>query len=27
VDGRGWVPAHFRAGSEKDIKRRYFADA
>jgi phosphatidylserine/phosphatidylglycerophosphate/cardiolipin synthase-like enzyme len=26
-DWRGWVPAHFRAGSEKDIKRRYFADA
>lgn len=25
-DWRKWVPAHFRAGSEKDIKRRYFAD-
>ena len=25
-DWRKWVPAHFRAGSEHDIKRRYFAD-
>jgi phosphatidylserine/phosphatidylglycerophosphate/cardiolipin synthase-like enzyme len=24
-DWRQWVPAHFKAGSEKDIKRRYFA--
>lgn len=24
-DWRRWVPDHFRAGSEKDIKRRYFA--
>jgi hypothetical protein len=24
-DWRRWVPAHYRAGSEKDIKRRYFA--
>ncbi len=24
-DPAQWVPAHFRAGSEKDIKRRYFA--
>ena len=23
-DWREWVPAHFRRGSEKDIKRRYF---
>jgi len=26
-DWRKWVPAHFRPGSEKDIKRRYFAEA
>lgn len=25
-DWRKWVPMHFRAGSERDIKRRYFAD-
>ncbi len=25
-DWRKWVPVHFRAGSEHDIKRRYFAD-
>jgi phosphatidylserine/phosphatidylglycerophosphate/cardiolipin synthase-like enzyme len=25
-DWRKWVPSHFKAGSEKDIKRRYFAD-
>jgi len=25
-DWRKRVPAHFKAGSEKDIKRRYFAD-
>lgn len=24
---REWVPEHFRAGAEKDIKRRYFAGA
>lgn len=24
-DWRQWVPAHYRPGSEKDIKRRYFA--
>lgn len=24
-DWRKWVPGHFRAGAEKDIKRRYFA--
>ena len=24
-DWRQWVPSHFRAGSEKDIKRCYFA--
>lgn len=24
-DWRRWVPQHFKAGSEKDIKRRYFA--
>lgn len=24
-DWRKWVPQHFKAGSEKDIKRRYFA--
>ena len=26
-DWRQWVPAHFAAGSEKDIKRRYFVGA
>jgi phosphatidylserine/phosphatidylglycerophosphate/cardiolipin synthase-like enzyme len=26
-DWRQWAPAHFRAGSEKDIKRRYFVGA
>lgn len=26
-DWRKWVPMHFKAGSEHDIKRRYFADA
>jgi phosphatidylserine/phosphatidylglycerophosphate/cardiolipin synthase-like enzyme len=26
-DWREWVPQHFDAGSEYDIKRRYFADA
>jgi len=26
VDWRKWVPNHFKAGSEYDIKRRYFAD-
>jgi phosphatidylserine/phosphatidylglycerophosphate/cardiolipin synthase-like enzyme len=25
-DWRKWVPMHFKAGSEHDIKRRYFAD-
>lgn len=25
-DWRRWVPDHFRPGSEKDIKRRYFTD-
>ncbi|MBI1247602.1 hypothetical protein GC197_07105 [bacterium] len=25
-DWKKWVPAHFKPGSEKDIKRRYFAD-
>ena len=25
-DWRDWVPKHFAAGSESDIKRRYFAD-
>ena len=25
-DWRKWVPKHFEAGSESDIKRRYFAD-
>jgi phosphatidylserine/phosphatidylglycerophosphate/cardiolipin synthase-like enzyme len=25
-DSKKWVPAHFKAGSEHDIKRRYFAD-
>jgi phosphatidylserine/phosphatidylglycerophosphate/cardiolipin synthase-like enzyme len=25
-DWKKWVPFHFKAGSEKDIKRRYFAD-
>jgi phosphatidylserine/phosphatidylglycerophosphate/cardiolipin synthase-like enzyme len=24
-DWRKWVPMHFRAGSEHDIKRRYFS--
>lgn len=26
-DWRKWVPMHFKAGSEHDIKRRYFTDA
>lgn len=26
-DWRQWVPGHFKAGSEKDIKRRYFVGA
>ena len=25
-DWKKWVPAHFKSGSEHDIKRRYFAD-
>jgi hypothetical protein len=24
-DWRQWVPSHFKPGSEKDIKRRYFS--